>query len=155
MVKSPVVYVAGALRAVGGGVQHDDWAWLLQDMGQYPFQPPTVAGWDWGPAWLSTNTIHTRFKAITYLMTGSGPLSVPKGAAPPKGGPAADAIARARAATGDPWTSPQTDAVLERMANGFFADFKPTQTWGWQDRADHRERALRHLLMSGPDAQLH
>ena len=154
MVKSPVVYVAGALRVVGGGIQHDSWTWLLDDMGQQLFQPPTVAGWEWGPAWLSTNTMHTRFKAIAYLMREEGPLSVPKGGAPLKG-PAADAIARARAATGEPWTSPTTDAALDRMANGFFADFKPTQSWGWQDRSDHRDRALRHLLMSGPDAQLH
>jgi hypothetical protein len=64
-------------------------------------------------------------------------------------------VTRARAAVGDPWTSPETDAALERMAAGFFDDFKPRQTWGWQQRSDHRERVLRHLLLSGPDAQLH
>jgi uncharacterized protein (DUF1800 family) len=154
MVKSPVVFLAGAIRAVGGGIRRDDWSWLLYQMGQVPFQPPSVAGWDWGPSWLSTNTIHARFRAITYLMVDDGPLSVPDGAAPVHG-PADEALARARAATGDPWTSPETDAALRRLADGFFADFKPRQTWGWQERSDQRERALRHLLMSGPDAHLH
>jgi uncharacterized protein (DUF1800 family) len=155
MVKAPVVFLAGAIRTVGGGIQRDSWPWLLEMMGQYPFDPPSVAGWDWGPAWLSTNTVHARFRAITYLMVDGGPLAVPDGAAPERGGPPADAIARARAATGDPWTSPETDAALQRMAENWYADFKPTQTWGWQTRSDQRERALRHLLMSGPDAQLH
>jgi hypothetical protein len=41
------------------------------------------------------------------------------------------------------------------MSAGFFDDFKPRQTSGWQQRSDHRERVLRHLLLSGPDAQLH
>ena len=29
MVKSPVVFVAGAVRAAGGGIQTDAWSWLL------------------------------------------------------------------------------------------------------------------------------
>lgn len=28
----------------------------MNEMGQMLFEPPSVAGWDWGPAWLSTNT---------------------------------------------------------------------------------------------------
>ena len=48
MVKSPVVFVAGALRSSGQGIERDSWGWLLGGMGQYPFRPPSVAGWDWG-----------------------------------------------------------------------------------------------------------
>jgi uncharacterized protein (DUF1800 family) len=154
MVKSPVVFLAGALRSVGGGIQRDSWTWLLNDMGQLPFSPPSVAGWDWGTAWLSTNTIHSRFSAITYLMTDAGPINVPDGATPINL-PSSEAVARARHAVGEPWTSPDTDAALESMSAGFFADFGPKQTWGWQGRSDMRERVLRHLLLSGPDAQLH
>ena len=154
MVKSPVVFLAGAIRSVGGAIQRDDWAWLLYEMGQYPFDPPSVAGWDWGGAWLSTNTVRARFNAITYVTHENGPLPFVEGSAPING-PADEAVARARAAVGDPWTSPETDAALARMAEGFFDDFKPRQTWGWQVRSDQREQALRHLLLSGPDAQLH
>jgi uncharacterized protein (DUF1800 family) len=154
LVKAPVVFVAGNLRQAGSGIDRDSWSWLLQEMGQYPFEPPSVAGWDWGPAWLSTNTVHARFESVTYLMVAGAKLAVPDGSTPINL-PPDQAIARARAAVGDPWTSPETDAALERMATNFFDDFKPRQSWGWQERSDQRERALRHLLLSGPDAQLH
>jgi uncharacterized protein (DUF1800 family) len=151
MVKAPVVFLAGALRAVGGGVQRSSWTWLSDGMGQQLFSPPSVAGWDWGPAWLSTNTIKNRFQAITYLMTDRAPLQVPDKSTP-IGLSTVDALARARAATGQPWTSPETDAALEKLANTMVAGLK---SWERQHRADARERALRHLLLSGPDAQLH
>jgi uncharacterized protein (DUF1800 family) len=154
MVKSPVVFLAGAIRIAGGGIQRDSWSWLLGQMGQQPFSPPDVSGWEWGPAWLSTNTVHARFNAITYLMADDGPLSVADGSTPINL-PPEEAIARARADVGDPWTAPETDAALQRLCAGFFSDFRPKQTWGWQQRSDQRQRALRHLLMSGPDAQLH
>jgi uncharacterized protein (DUF1800 family) len=154
MVKAPVVFLAGAIRAAGGGIQHESWTWLLDQMGQYPFEPPSVAGWDWGPAWLSTNTVKARFHAVTYLMN-DGPLSVADASTTPNL-PVAEAIAHARAAAGRPWTSPATDTALERMAAGFFSDLKPGRQAGqWQQRSDMRQRALIHLLMSGPDAQLH
>jgi uncharacterized protein (DUF1800 family) len=154
MVKAPVVFLAGALKTAGGGVQTDNWAWLLDHMGQYPFEPPSVAGWDWGPAWLSTNTIKARFQTVTYLMTDGAPLRVREGTTPPNLAPK-QAVARARAAVGNPWTSSETDAALEQMAAGFFSDLKPRQTAAIQRRADQREAALRHLLLSGPDAHLH
>jgi hypothetical protein len=127
---------------------------MLNQMGQELFSPPDVSGWEWGPAWLSTNTVHARFNAITYLMADDGPLSLADGSTPINL-PPEEAIARARADVGDPGTAPETDAALQRMSAGYFSDFKPKQTWGWQERSDHRQRALRHLLMSGPDAQLH
>jgi uncharacterized protein (DUF1800 family) len=154
MVKAPLVFLAGTLRAAGGGVQRDSWVWLLDEMGQFPFKPPSVAGWDWGTAWLSTNTVKARFSSVTYLMVDKGSLDVPDGSTPINL-PPAEAVQRARAAVGNPWTAPETDAALERMSAGFFSDFKPKQTWGWQARSDQRERVLRHLLLSGPDAQLH
>jgi uncharacterized protein (DUF1800 family) len=156
MVKAPVVFLAGAIRAAGGGIKHDSWSWLLDEMGQYPFEPPSVAGWDWGPAWLSTNTMKARFQAVTYLMKDDeAPLSVKDGSTPPNL-PVAEAIERARAATGRPWTSPETDAALERMSAGFFSHLRPgRQPGNWQQASDMRQRVLIHLLMSGPDAQLH
>jgi uncharacterized protein (DUF1800 family) len=151
MVKSPAVFVAGALRAAGAGVQGSHWIWLMSDMGQQLFSPPSVAGWDWGPAWLSTNSMKARFNGVTYLMRKGDPLAVAGSSQPLELSPA-DAIATARAATGQPWTSPETDAALERLAGSIVANLKP---WERQTRADHRQRALRHLLLSGPDAQLH
>src|SRR2546423_4392784 len=90
MVKSPTVLLAGALRQVGGGVQTDNWAWLMDHMGQMPFSPPSVAGWDWGPAWLSTNTVKSRFQTVTYLFDTGSRLQVPDGSTPVNLSPAQD-----------------------------------------------------------------
>ena len=68
MVKSPVVFVAGALRSAGQGIEREQWRWMLESMGQAPFRPPSVAGWDWGTAWLSSNAMHVRFDAANQLL---------------------------------------------------------------------------------------
>jgi uncharacterized protein (DUF1800 family) len=46
MIKSPAIFVAGALRASGTGVTRSTWTWLMDEMGQQLFSPPSVAGWD-------------------------------------------------------------------------------------------------------------
>lgn len=153
MVKCPLVFVAGAMRSTRRYVDIDDWAWLLQSMGQYPFEPPSVAGWDWGPAWISTNTTRARFTAVNYLVR-QGALKVEDGATPVGLSPA-DHLQRALDATGRPWVSPRAASELRQLVSRFFADVKPTQTSRMQERADMCQRALRHLLLSGPDAQLH
>ena len=61
MVKSPVVYVAGSLRTAGLPLTMDSPTWMLDSMGQRPFDPPSVAGWEWGPAWMSSNSMRVRF----------------------------------------------------------------------------------------------
>ena len=44
MVKPPVVYLAGLLRALDRGVDDEAWVWISGDMGQQLFWPPNVAG---------------------------------------------------------------------------------------------------------------
>jgi uncharacterized protein (DUF1800 family) len=153
MVKAPVVFLAGALRATGRYVDDDSWSWILEEMGQYPFHPPSVAGWDWGPAWISTNTTRARFTAVNWLVR-QGPLNVEDGSTPVGLSPA-DHLQRALAATGRPWVSSGTANVLNALIPRFFEGIKPTQTSRLQERSDMCQRALRHLLLSGPDAQLH
>jgi uncharacterized protein (DUF1800 family) len=153
MVKAPVVFLAGALRSTGRYVDTDAWAWILDEMGQYPFQPPSVAGWDWGPAWISTNTTRARFTAVNYVVR-QGSVNVADGSTP-VGLSASDHLDRALAATGRPWISSGTASVLTALVPRFFEDVKSTQTARLQERSDMCQRALRHLLLSGPDAQLH
>jgi uncharacterized protein (DUF1800 family) len=153
MVKPPLVFLAGALRTTGSPVERSSWTWLLEGMGQVPFRPPSVAGWGWGPAWLSTNTMKTRFNAVTYLFVEGGPLAVADGATPADLSPE-DAVTRAWDGVGRPWVSDSTRAALVQMAGGAFSDLRPNDRRR-QQRADMRDRALRHLLLSGPDAHLH
>jgi hypothetical protein len=154
MVKSPLVFLAGTLRTTGTGVERSSWTWLLDGMGQQPFRPPSVAGWDWGPAWLSTNTMKSRFQAVTYLFNDGGSLAVPDGSTPVDLSPD-DAVTRAWKAVGEPWVSDATRAALVHMAAGAFDGVRPSQATRRQQRADMRERAIRHLLLTGPDAHLH
>jgi hypothetical protein len=158
LVKSPLVYVAGTLRLAGRGVTLGEYGWLLELMGQVPFQPPSVAGWDWGPAWLTSGTVKAR---VTFANTLLGwnddpPLAVPQGT----GDPAASAeqqVDAALDALGRPWLSAASRRVLADLAAGFFADMvKPWQQGKPKvDRADTLQRALRNLILTGPDAHLH
>ena len=151
MVKCPVVYLAGGLRAAGRAIDTSDWAWILEQMGQYPFDPPSVAGWDWGPAWLSTNTMRARFTFATYMVR-DAPLDFKEESIPVSLTPAQQ-VARARSAVGEPWVSSEAATELQRMAGRFMRDLE------WEGelprRADQAQRTLRHFLISGPDAQLH
>ncbi len=83
LVKSPIEYVVGAIKALdlqdrllvlsgadrgvrgGGGV--------LGAMGQIPFEPPNVAGWTGGKQWLNSATIYARLNFINTL-TGGTPV---------------------------------------------------------------------------------
>lgn len=40
-------------------------------LGQVLFMPPNVAGWDWGKAWINTNTLLTRYNIAGSLIKGS------------------------------------------------------------------------------------
>jgi uncharacterized protein (DUF1800 family) len=157
MVKSPVVFLAGALRGAGQGIDRDAWGWLLEGMGQYPFRPPSVAGWEWGTAWLSSNAMHVRFDAANYLLDTSR-VRVADDSTPPGLSPAA-ALARARRAVGEPWLSRRTEAELLRIARGLLDDRDELPGGRWrqpkQQRADMCQRVLRQLLVAGPDYQVH
>jgi uncharacterized protein (DUF1800 family) len=152
MVKSPVVYLVGALRACRQPITRDDWVHLLEGMGQRPFSPPSVAGWKWGTAWLSTNTMRSRFDAANALLQDR--RQVGDGETPKGDGPRA-AVARARSAVGRPWTSPATDAELLKLATRLLSDARGADRASRQQRADMCQRALRQLLLSGPDAHVH
>jgi uncharacterized protein (DUF1800 family) len=61
LIKSPLEFVLGALRALeGGGVPWPAVAALLADLGQNVFEPPSVKGWDGGRLWINTSTLLTR-----------------------------------------------------------------------------------------------
>jgi uncharacterized protein (DUF1800 family) len=146
LVKPPVVFLAGALRATGTFITTDAWGWLLCQLGQAPFYPPNVGGWDQNEAFLATASNKARFDAIAYLLEEHG---FADGDVPPAESPEA-ALAEARRFAGEPWTTPATDERLARYA-------QETVLWGEDDThtAAERRRVLRHLLLAGPDAQVH
>jgi uncharacterized protein (DUF1800 family) len=42
-----------------------------QQLGQVLFMPPNVAGWDWGKAWINTNTLLTRYNVAGFITKGA------------------------------------------------------------------------------------
>lgn len=44
-----------------------------QQLGQVLFMPPNVAGWDWGKAWINTNTLLARYNLAGNLTKGTAP----------------------------------------------------------------------------------
>ncbi|HEY8583850.1 MAG TPA: DUF1800 domain-containing protein [Capillimicrobium sp.] len=152
MVKSPLVHVAGILRATGTPITIEGYGWMLDQMGQFPFRPPSVAGWDWGPAWLSTNAMRARVTLANMLLAWGeeAPLRMPDNTADVTWAPEQQ-LEVALDAMGRPWISAGTRAALLETA----ATFQDTPARPRRDRADMCQRLLRHLLISGPDAQLH
>lgn len=73
-IKSPAHLIAGTARnceTPHRGVEH--LVNLLGLMGQDLFEPPSVAGWDGGRAWINTSTLFDRQNACVYLLTGKDP----------------------------------------------------------------------------------
>ena len=103
MIKPPIVQAIGTMRTLGLWITDDSLYNALRDMGQLPYFPPTVAGWEGGVAWLNTNTALSRFALANRLLTLSyaklptkAPEDVPTET--PK-----QAFDRAHAAVGRPW----------------------------------------------------
>lgn len=65
MVKPPIVFTAGLLRAQGRGITSDGWAWLSEGTGQRLFFPPNVSGWN-DNAWLDTGTFRGRWNIASH-----------------------------------------------------------------------------------------
>ena len=45
----------------------------LARMGQEPLNPPSVKGWDGGPAWINTSTLLARFNFVNGLVAQTAP----------------------------------------------------------------------------------
>jgi uncharacterized protein (DUF1800 family) len=147
MIKPPVVYVAGMLRQTGAHITTDDWVWMLDEMGQRPFYPPNVSGWEQNEAWLSTSALRMRFQAAASLLQDTiKDGSIPQTRTPEQ------AFERSLAYAGAPWTSKATTSALasysRRSVAGKNEKYEVKHYW------PERERVLRQVLLAGPDAQV-
>ena len=77
LVKQPVEYVVGVLRALKISPTSKDTATLrsvLNGLGQLPFYPPNVGGWPSGQLWLTTAALQARIDFARWA-AGTGDLS--------------------------------------------------------------------------------
>jgi uncharacterized protein (DUF1800 family) len=68
LVKSPVEFVIGSYKLFGVTEVGRDAIPVLRRMGQVPFHPPSVKGWDGGASWLNTQTVLARENFASALM---------------------------------------------------------------------------------------
>jgi len=68
LIKSPIELVLGALRTLDAKPQLQNVAKLCAELGQSPFEPPTVKGWDGGRLWISSTTLIQRANFATTLL---------------------------------------------------------------------------------------
>ena len=146
MIKPPVVYAIGIMRTLGLPIRDDSLYKALNAMGQLPYFPPTVAGWEGGPAWLNTNTALSRFALANKLLSlkyATTPTKAPEDEASetPK-----QAFKRAHTAVGRPWLAKGTISSLQ-----YYAAHAKAASSG--DRIA-RQRVLRAFMLAGPDAQV-
>jgi uncharacterized protein (DUF1800 family) len=148
MVKPPVVYTAGVLRALGRGIDTEAWVWLDDQAGQRLFYPPNVAGWD-DDRWLDTATFRGRWNIANWaLMTtsldeGSPPASLPRDAA--------KLFASAVRAAGSPTVGASTRKLLLDFTNRALGD--AAADWEKQQYPPMIFNAIRQLVAVSPDQQ--
>jgi uncharacterized protein (DUF1800 family) len=107
LVKQPIEFVVGALRATGlKPSAHADVIPLLTAMGQTPFEPPSVGGWPQNGYWLSTAAALARLRFAAAVASRADVTAL--GAMAPSTRP--DAVARLLSVE---WT-PATRAALAK-----------------------------------------
>ncbi|QQE13159.1 DUF1800 domain-containing protein [Planctomycetota bacterium] len=71
-VKSPIHLLATTVRSLSVNVRSDRaLRYATKMMGQQPFEPPSVAGWDVGQSWINTSTLVARHNFTTAMIAGT------------------------------------------------------------------------------------
>ncbi|MBA2474385.1 MAG: DUF1800 family protein, partial [Actinobacteria bacterium] len=146
LIKSPVVFTAGMLRATGRRIDTTAWAYLNGLAGQQLFHPPDVAGWD-DERWLDTASFLARWQTAGAVLE---PAALDPALPAPFDGP--KLLERALGHWGRPTLSTATRRALLAFAERALAD-AGTSTSKRGRYPAMVENALRHLIAVSPDLQ--
>ncbi len=146
MVKPPVVYTAGLLRARGRGIDTGSYVWLGDLSGQRLFYPPNVAGWD-DDRWLDTSKFRGRWSIVNRIARDDR-LDTNEDTRPanPK-----KLVANALRFWGNPTISSRTHDSLLRFAKRALKD--ADSNWKKESYPILIENGLRQLVAVSPDYQ--
>jgi uncharacterized protein (DUF1800 family) len=76
-IKSPIQFLVQALRTLPIPLPDSNLVeFALRQMGQVPFFPPSVKGWDGGKSWINTATLAFRYKLAHQLVEGLNPQEI-------------------------------------------------------------------------------
>jgi hypothetical protein len=110
-IKSPIQFLIQSIKQLETPMVPPAYALYVQSqLGQILFAPPNVAGWDWGKAWINTNTLLTRYQISGFLCKGSNTPAPEQSMAKVKGFSPGN-IQRAMGAV---WSGPNYDQLVPR-----------------------------------------
>ena len=157
-IKPPVDFALGIVRGLEGHAGTSALVPVLEQLGQNVFNPPSVKGWDGGPTWLNGQTLLFRQNLALALTSTEDPRF---GA---RTDPAA--LVRKHGKKSD-------DEILDFLLALFLQNDVPPESrerlrdyqqkahkqtvpvyWTGDEAADHRIRALCHLVLTLPEYQL-
>jgi len=157
-VKSPVEFSLDIVRALEGRIGTTQLGIALESLGQNVFYPPSVKGWDGGPAWLNGQTLLFR-QNLALALTSTEDNRFGRRCDPA-------ALVRKHGKQTD---EDVVDFLLRLFLQGdvssdsrtklvrYLADARKRPVpvyWTDEDAADHRIRAVCHLVLSLPEFQL-
>jgi uncharacterized protein (DUF1800 family) len=148
MVKPPIVQIAGMLRGIDRYIDTDAWVWESSLVGQTPFYPPNVGGWD-ATQWLNTATWLARFNLSSEMIAPKRVLDPSKTTVR---GDARTLTDRAIAYWGKPTLSEATVRALRSYAQSAAID-AATASWEREQYPVITLNALRALVVASPDYQ--
>lgn len=113
-IKSPVQFLVQSLKQLETPMVPPAYALYVQSqLGQILFAPPNVAGWDWGKAWINTNTLFTRYQISGSLTKGGKNPSPEQGMGKAKGF-AGGGMGGMQVALEFSWQGPDYEAIAPR-----------------------------------------
>jgi uncharacterized protein (DUF1800 family) len=151
LVKSPVEFVIGTYQLFNITTVRPEVIGALNRMGQVPFHPPSVKGWDGGAQWLNTQTVLARENFASSLMAAPEMMQA-KNWLTDGGPPTADAATRKLSATilqGDASAS-----ALADLAGYLDGGGTSTNTMLSGENFEERMRGAAYLTMAMPAYQL-
>jgi uncharacterized protein (DUF1800 family) len=157
-IKSPVDFALGIVRGLEGRVGTTALRQPLAELGQSVFYPPSVKGWDGGPAWLNGATLLFR-QNLALALTSTENVNFGRRCDPA-------VLARKYGKKEDrelveffldlflqgDVSSEARERLLQYQANSH--KLKVPVYWTGQDAADNRVRTLCHLVLTQPEFQL-
>jgi uncharacterized protein (DUF1800 family) len=148
-IKSPVELVIGAIRTLKlTNVDYGAIDSTVSDMGQRLFEPPNVAGWEGGRAWVDASSLLLRYNALANLVEQADLVAWLQGSG--KTGPANAVDYLARAFLCVPLSEPKRKELI-----AYLGELPPGDQWASRrDAVNARLRAVLVALVSLPEYQL-
>ncbi len=159
VVRSRVEWLIGTLKSLGvGELAGQALVGSLHRMGMDLFNPPTVAGWDWGASWISSSTVLERFAAAMTVTSARGDNQQygldPAVFVPRSGAQTPEAVVDAllELLVDSDVSADTRSALIDYAQNGY--DGEPDQFVADPARADRAVRGVADLIMATPIYQM-